>query len=169
MVNTAFRALANLNSLIAKICIAIISLLLSVVVVVMMCSVIWRYVLNNPIPWSDDVSLISMVWMALLGLPPGMRDGHLAVEGLIAALPGFARRIVNMVVYAAVLFSAALIVYFGFKFVGQGMARIVPSIQWLKQGYIYMSVPVGFALIIPLCVERALAPFFSEATETAGV
>lgn len=169
MKRKAFESLVAVNTAIERASIAVISILLGVIVATMMCAVIWRYALNNPISWADDLSLISMVWMTLLGLSPGMRHGHLAVEGLVSVLPDAAQALINALVYLSVLVTAAMVIYFGVKFVDQGMARIVPSMQWLKFGYVYLSVPVGFGLIVPFCIECALRPFLTHLSEPGAV
>ena len=157
----AFGALVALNTAIARLCTVLISALLGVLVLTMMLSVIMRYVFTSPLSWSDDLSLICLVWMTLLGLAAGMRAGHLAIEGLVNALPLALARAINLAIHGAVLLLAVLVVHYGVAFVQQGMARIVPSMDWLRQGYIYAAIPVGFALIIPFCIEGALSQFLA--------
>lgn len=168
MASNVYRALVALNSVLMRVCTAAIASLLGVIVVIMAVSVLCRYLLNNPLSWSDDACLISLVWMTLLGLVVGMRQGHIAVEGLLSVLPSPLAKMVNAAVYVSVFFIAVMVVWVGFGFVKQGMARIVPSLDWITQGYVYLAVPVGFLLIVPLCVEQALRPFFPHLDQPTG-
>ena len=129
---------------------------LALIVAVLFASVVWRYVLRDPLSWSADAALLFLVWMTLLGAPVGMRGGHVAVTGAVDVLPLAAARWMLAAVNAAVAVTALTVVWFGIALARQGMARIVPSIDWLSQGWIYAALPVGFALIVPVAVENVL-------------
>lgn len=164
MLDSMFGGLVRLNTAIIRVCEVLISVLLGAIVVALACSVFWRYFLNSPIVWSEDFSLLCLVWMTLLGAPIGMRGGHIAADFLLQSLPGLVARWVSLLTSLGVLFVALTIVIYGIPFVKQGMARIVPSIDWLSFGYVYLSLPVGFALLLPLCVEGILRPFVALQT-----
>lgn len=168
MLTRIYGSLVAVNTLLARVCAIAIAILLGVIVVVMIASVVMRYGLGSPLSWSDDLSLICLVWMSLLGLMVGMRPGHLAVEGILHALPPAFVRLVISATYIAVLGLSVAVVWYGAAFVRQGMARIVPSMDWMMQGYVYLAVPVGFALIIPSCIEHALRPFLAPTTNDGG-
>lgn len=120
-------------------------------------SVVMRYVFNNPISWGNDVSLILLIWMALLGAPLGMKNGqHIAIEMVKDKLPLQILRIVNIGIIVLILFVDWVFFYYGLAFSLKGMARIVSSIEWLPYGYAYMALPVGFFLMIPICMEQAI-------------
>jgi len=51
-------------------------------------AVFFRYVLNNPLPWPVPVSRILLVWIALVGISIGLKEGqHVAVEAFVNILP----------------------------------------------------------------------------------
>ncbi|MDB6177291.1 TRAP transporter small permease [Paracoccus sp. Z330] len=159
MLHRPFEALVALNTFLIRACTAIIAALLGVIVIVMITAVTMRYGLGNPLSWGDDLSQICLVWLTMLGLVVGMRPGHLAVEGLVQSLPARLEVMILVAIHVMVLAMSLLVVWYGIAFARQGMARIVPSMDWLSQGYIYAAVPVAFALIVPSCLEAALSPF----------
>lgn len=159
MLKRAFSGLVLCNTLIIKMCEAILTVLLGVLAGLLFCSVVWRYCLNNPIPWSEDFTLVCLVWMSFLGAPVGMRGGHIATNLASDRLPKACSKLLCAVANAAVLFVAITVIIYGVPFVKQGMARIIPSMDWLSHGYSYLALPVGFALIVPLCIENILSPF----------
>lgn len=158
-----FGRLVALNTFLIKACAAVIAALLGGIVVVMIVSVVMRYGFGSPFSWSDDLCLIFLVWMTLLGLVVGMRPGHLAVEGVLHLLPFGLGRLVMLATQLAILAMSVVVMWYSLAFVQQGMARIVPSMDWMRQGYIYAAIPVGFALVIPASIENALRPFVSPA------
>jgi len=148
-----------MNDKIISVCELLISGLIAAIVVVLFASVVWRYVLFNPISWSADAALICVVWMTLLGAPVGMRGGHVAVTGAFDFMPKAVQPWMNALINLSILASSAIVVWYGISLTIQGTARIVPSIAWLNQGFLYGALPFGFALLIPLCIENILKPF----------
>ena len=149
------RGLGRLNDWVCRVCTALIMFLLSAIVVILFGSVFWRYFLNDPISWSEDAALLCMIWMTLLGAPAGLRHGgHVAMEMLLYLFPHPVIKILRAVISLVILTTSVIVVYYGGPFVKQGMARIIPSIEWLNQGYAYLALPAGFALLIPICMEQ---------------
>jgi len=161
-----FRGLGRLNDWVCRICTTLIMVLLSAIVVILFGSVFWRYFLNDPISWSEDAALLCMIWMTLLGAPPGLRQGsHVAMEMLLYAFPQPVLKVMRAVISLVILTTAAVVVYYGGPFVKQGMARIIPSIDWLSQGYAYLALPAGFALLIPICAEQLIQSLIPAKTD----
>lgn len=159
MLKRAFSGLVLCNTLIIKACEATITVLLAVMAGLLFCAVVWRYFLNDPISWSEDFTLVCLVWMTFLGAPVGMRGGHIATDFVLHKLPESWSKILSVLANVGVLFVAITVIIYGVPFVKQGMARIIPSMDWLSHGYSYLALPVGFALIVPLCIENIFSPF----------
>ena len=157
MLALAIRLFGYLNTWIRLACTVVVTGLLVAIVVILFSSVFWRYFLNDPVSWSEDAALFCMVWMTLLGAPVGLiRGEHVAVDMLLNALPAGLGRALMVVINGVVLTTAVTVVYYGGPFVRQGMARIIPSMDWLSQGYVYLALPVGFGLLAPICLENIL-------------
>ena len=54
------------------------ALLVAAEVVVLLMGVIWRYVLQTPLVWSDELASILFLWLCLLYTSPSPRDGLLS-------------------------------------------------------------------------------------------
>ena len=159
MLRRMYYGLVRCNTVIIRICETVLTGLLVAISVLLFGSVIWRYCLNDPISWSEDFTLLSLVWMTFLGAPVGMRGGHISTAFIPDNLPQSCSKWVSVIANAGVLFVAVEVLVYGIPFVRQGMARIIPSMDWLSQGYSYLALPVGFALIVPLSIENILSPF----------
>ena len=159
--------LGCLNTFIWKICVFLQMILLSMIVLILFSSVYWRYFLNDPISWSEDAALLCMIWMTFLGVPVALRSGdHVAMEIVLQKFSDRTTAILRVGIGFVILSTSFIAVYYGTAFVNQGMARIVPSMDWLSQGYIYLALPTGFLLMIPIGFENILKPFVSSATIT---
>ena len=167
MTGLLFRGLGRLNDWVCRICTTLIMVLLSAIVVILFGSVFWRYFLNDPISWSEDAALLCMIWMTLLGAPARPSPRQPCRHGDVALRIPSTRslRSCEAVISLVILTTAAVVVYYGGPFVKQGMARIIPSIDWLSQGYAYLALPVGFALLIPICAEQLIQSLIPAKTD----
>lgn len=117
-------------------------------------SVVMRYLFNNPVTWSEDAAKILLVWMTLLGAPGGLRKGaHVSIDLIVEKLPHVLSQLLRLVSLLAVIYVSWMIVRHGWLFALQGMRRIVPSLEWLPFGFAYLALPVGYGLMILVCVE----------------
>ncbi|MGI9425589.1 MAG: TRAP transporter small permease, partial [Hyphomicrobiaceae bacterium] len=65
--------------------IAILAIMTGIVVT----SVFFRYVLNDALPWSEEIAKFFMVWLTFLAAPVGLsRGAHVAIEAVSARLSG---------------------------------------------------------------------------------
>ena len=149
--------IAWFNRKMCKVLEVIIGIDLMLLTVLIFVSVLMRYAFNKPVSWGGDASLILLIWMAMLGAPLGMKNGqHIAIEMAKDKLPLPILKIVNFGIVVLILFVDWVFFYYGLAFSLKGMARIVSSIDWLPYGYAYLALPVGFLLMIPVCVEQAI-------------
>src|SRR5450756_1783471 len=83
------------------------ALLLGVMIVSVGLSVFFRYVLQKPFSWTEEVVLLCMVWMVFLGASIATKHNeHIVIDFVIALVPrGLARimEIVSLVTVIAVL------------------------------------------------------------------
>ena len=160
------NVVSSFNAVVRRGCNALLVTLLTAIVLILFCSVFWRYFLNDPISWSEDASLFCMVWMTLLGAPPALKYGeHVAMDAIFQVLPDKFAWIFRALINLVVMGTAIAVVYYGFPFVKQGMARIIPSMDWLSQGYVYLALPVGYGLLIPVCLENLLRALSGQPEE----
>lgn len=154
MVGYMVSRLNRFNEQVCKLLGHVIGFLLMLLVLLVFSSVLMRYIFLKPIVWSEDASLILLIWMAMLGAPIGTLKGqHIAIDMLVQKFPLPIIRIVKILNTGLTLFIAWIFSFYGFNFAIKGMSRIVSSIDWLPYGYAYLSVPVGFILMLPICLE----------------
>lgn len=104
-----WRALDTLVDLGTAICFLVMSLALAV-------QVFFRYVLNRPLVWPEDLSLLFFVWFVWLGGAGGMREGRqIRVDIIDVYGPARLRRVLEPVLTVVALAFLALVVVYGVK------------------------------------------------------
>lgn len=74
--------------------------------------VVFRYVLNNALPWPDEAARFCMLWMTGLMAPTAFRrGGFVAIDMLGMALPRFAGQLLTLFL----LFMSLLVLVFAVK------------------------------------------------------
>ncbi len=152
----AASALAAFNGRMCTVLSGVIGAILAVICAILFYSVVMRYALNRPVTWTEDASTILMVWMVLLGAPIGLRSGaHVSIEFLVEKVSGGARTALRLIALAVTAYVALMMVRHGWLLAVRGMRRIVSTMEWLPFGYAYAALPVGYALMVLVCVEEA--------------
>jgi TRAP-type C4-dicarboxylate transport system permease small subunit len=132
-----------------------------VVVAALVLDVLWgvfsRFVLRSPSRWTEEVATILLIWVSLLGAAVAFgRNEHLGIDYLVKKFDPSARRLMALVAEAVVaVFAGAVLVYGGYVLVGETLrAGQLTSALGIRQGYVYLAVPISGMFILLFCLER---------------
>lgn len=160
---------------------------MGLMVVVILVQVFCRYILNAALPWPDELARFLMLWLTGLIAATAYRSGgFVAIEMIPRMLP---RRVGAVLLICLLIVSLAVLVVgfqLGLKHVNSGWLFASSSLKLplhlvggeavpIKLAWMYMSLPVGLALLIAVNIElvlRALANLIdpeAELPEIPGV
>ena len=168
-----FNFLQNINTFILRIGrqFAWIAILLMVIVIII--QVFFRYVLNNALPWPDEVARFLMLWMTGLIAPSAYRwGGFVSIDMLQRFLP---KILSNILVFLILIISLTVLLIgfeMGLKHINAGWIFSSSSIkipysllggktEAMKLAWMYMSLPVGIFLLILVNIELILRTILS--------
>lgn len=142
----------------------------AVVLIVAFVQVIFRYVLNNSLSWSEELMRYLFIWMFFLAMSESTRTGaHLGLD----IVPDLCRKnpTANLVLQTlidvlCILFQVFLI-YFGFKISGVNMGQ-KSAAMLIPLGYIYAALPVGAILMMFYQIRNMIARFKEYAALKKG-
>ena len=168
-----FKYLEIINTFILRIGrqLAWIAILLMVIVIII--QVFFRYVLNNALPWPDEVARFLMLWMTGLIAPTAYRwGGFVSIDMLERFLP----KILSSLLIFTILLISLIVLLIGFemglKHINAGWIFSSSSIkipysliggktEAMKLAWMYMSLPVGIFLLILVNFELLLRNILS--------
>ncbi|MEX0502663.1 TRAP transporter small permease [Alphaproteobacteria bacterium LSUCC0719] len=134
-----------------KLAIIVISI---VMVLVTLAQVIFRYLLEAPLPWSEELARYCFVWIVFLGGAIGFFRGvHLGVDLLVNALPQRLRSILDLLINALIAGFAGTVIYASIPVIKMNMFQISPALG-LQMSWIYMAIPVSMGLIALIAFMR---------------
>ena len=168
-----FKILENINTFILRIGrqLAWIAILLMVIVIIL--QVFFRYVLNNALPWPDEVARFLMLWMTGFIAPSAYRwGGFVSIDMFERFLP---KILSNILVFLILIISLTVLLIgfeMGLKHINVGWIFSSSSIkipfsliggktEAMKLAWMYMSLPVGIFLLILVNIELVLRTILS--------
>jgi TRAP-type transport system small permease protein len=121
-------------------------------------SVVFRYVLNSPLTWSEELASLLFAWLTFIGAYVGFRTrSHISIDTLMIFLPPAVRRGVARLVDICVLLLLALFVWQGIKITVTTWSLEFPAME-ISRGYLYLALPIGAALMAIGIIESWQKP-----------
>jgi len=89
------RFLETINHFVESLC----SFLLATMVVIIVVQVGFRYLLNAPISWSEEVAILILVWFGWLSVAVAVyRHSHMAIDVIYVHLPSIGKYWLNIII-----------------------------------------------------------------------
>jgi len=118
-----------------------------------------RFLLNSPSRWTEEVAIMLLIWVSLLGAAVAFGRGqHLGVDYFVKKLDPSAQRLMAGVVQLVVMaFATLAMVYGGYMLVTETFqsGQLTPALG-IKKGYAYLPVPISGVFILLFCGENFL-------------
>lgn len=124
-------------------------ILLSGIFVLGIAQVFWRWILHNPIVWSEELIQLTYVWICYLGWTIAERkDAHIRITAVLNRLPKSGQKWMQAFCHVLCIVFSVLMVYYGIKLVGVGLKRTAVSIA-LNYAVVYAMGPIcNFTIIL---------------------
>lgn len=134
----------RLDELLGKLLEIIITLCLGSVVIITFLQVFFRYVLQQPLTWSQEALMISFVYSVLFGAALAVKNGdHLKVD-MFENIPNAFRKVLSVLQFLIVLIVVITIFYYGLQLVINNFksGQIVGMLP-IKKAYVYLALPIS--------------------------
>ena len=127
--------------------------------VVVLLGVFFRYVLEAPLPWSEELARYLMVWGASLGAFVAFKEGsHVGVTIIMDRIQGQAAVALTRAAQFIVALFMAIVTIEGFILVSQIKGQTSAAME-IPMGWAYLAIPVGCLLIL---LEVLIMIFFKS-------
>lgn len=137
--------------------------LFSVILVIILVAVFFRYVINQSLFWSDEVVRYLFVWFTLLGAALVLGDRrHIRVEYFVEHMPLGLRRVVEIVGLVLILAFNVFLVVTGFMWVTETQGTSTPALGLPLNWVMYAALPLAAALCVFFAVRRLMAGQYAE-------
>jgi len=133
-----------------------VALLMAVMVATIVLQVFCRFVLGNPLSWSEELARYLFVWITFLGAAVAYRHGgHIVVETVVVLLPRRLQATLAWVVDALMVVALVVLLVQGLGIV-QVNSNVEATMLEIPMSWIYASVPTSAVLMLAYQVERTV-------------
>jgi TRAP-type C4-dicarboxylate transport system permease small subunit len=109
-------------------------------------AVFFRYVVSDPLVWSEEFIVIVFTWMLFIGLSSGFRARmHLRIDALLVVLPGRWRGFLGVLAVIATLVTLLCLAWFGTQLC-MTMYRSPTPMMRISSAWAIAAVPAGAVL-----------------------
>ncbi len=158
---------------------------LTICVILVNANVIFRYFLNNPIKWTDEVVTGLFIWTVFMGSAYAHRKhSHLGVDIVVNLIHGKSRAVIEFVMSVLTILVLGLLTYISSQYVynliySRGVLKLtLTDTLRIPKWYTGIAVPLGFGLSFiysiffflrdRLHIIKSKAPAEEEQTEEGG-
>lgn len=123
-------------------------LLMSAVVIVVLLQIVFRFIIQKPLSWSEELSRYIFIWIVYLGgYLCTKSNSHLGITYFVDILPVKVRKIVKLVANIFLIVYMAIVIYYGFILSFRVMGQ--PSaVLRVPMGIVYMAIPLGMTFML---------------------
>ncbi|MBG9588286.1 TRAP transporter small permease [Cytobacillus firmus] len=126
----------------------ILILLFFIMVIVVFLQVLFRFVLDQPLAWTEELSRYLLVWITFLGAGFAVSvKAHPSIELLFEKANQAVRRVLLALSTVLVVFFFYQIIVNSFVFIERSMMQTSPALQ-LPMGMVYMVIPIASILFV---------------------
>jgi len=165
------KGLVGFNTIILRLGRKLAWIAIGLMVIIILIQVFFRYGLNSALPWPDEAARFLMLWMTGFIAPSAYRwGGFVSIDMLLSRLPSKIGNIASLMLLMISLLVLVVGLQFGLKHVESGWLFSSSSLKWplhligmeatrVKLAWMYMSLPVGLALMTLVNVELIIKNF----------
>lgn len=117
--------------------------------------IVCRFILSISVPWTEEVSRLLFVWLAMIGAAIGYREGSMIVIDTLPELGGetvrgWLRPVVGTISFLiiAFLFLASL------PLIEAVWPTTLATIDWISNGWTYLAFTVSFGLMLIYAIAQ---------------
>jgi TRAP-type transport system small permease protein len=132
--------------------------------------VLSRYVLEAPLPWTEELARFLLVWVAFLGSASvARRKMHITVEFFSNKFTGRVAGVVNTLLYLIMAIFLAILFYGTLVMFESSWPVHAGTMPWLRMSWVYLGAIIGVAVMLIYVLNhlvREIGNLFNPATGT---
>lgn len=135
----------------------IMACLLGVIIVAVTCQVIWRYIFNNSLSWTEELSRYIYAWLIFLGAATAIEsESHINADIFSSRFRGKARNVLSSIHYILMIFVQSYFLYYGVKFVIGTQGSYSTALRVPMGIFVNTSLPIGCLIGITYCIIKLI-------------
>lgn len=125
-----------------------VGILFGLIVVLIFIQVIFRYLFNNSLNWTEELAKYLFVWMTFIGSASAFKDRiHIGVDFFVELLPLKYRHYANVMDIVLITLFSGILTVVGYMWTVDVWGTLSPALELPISLVLYAALPTGSALI----------------------
>jgi TRAP-type C4-dicarboxylate transport system permease small subunit len=130
--------------------------------VVVLVGAFFRYVLNDSLVWTEEISSYLLLYLAFIGSPIALKQGlHASVDAWIHRLPRRTGLPLFSFLHVMIMSFCLILMKFGVVFALNAKIQIAPYTR-ICMMYIFMVMPLGAFFLFMVSLEQIMDIFMAD-------
>lgn len=126
---------------------------LGLMTLVIAANVFFRFVLNQSIPWADELAMILLVWLTFLGAAVAVRERtHYVFAYLIHKLRGRTLKVYILSRNLTMIFAILILGFYSTQITAGITDWIMPALE-ISRAYVYAAAPAGSLFMLYYSID----------------
>jgi len=140
---------------------------LMAIVAVVAWQVFGRYVLNASPTWAENLALVLILYVTLIGAAVGVRDaGHIGMDSILVLVPDRIRNRIELLIHVLVGAFGVAMAWNGWILGASVAPYKLPNIN-LSEGVRYVPLVISGVMVVLFSIEHLVALLRGEEVEPA--
>ncbi|MDS0223567.1 TRAP transporter small permease subunit [Haloarcula sp. S1AR25-5A] len=120
--------------------------------------------------WTTEIARYLLVIMTLTGIPYAMRRGsHISIRPLLRMLSDSLQKYLTTFSNLLVIVMCAIGVWSAVSVIERTLVQSLPTVDWLRVGYLMIYLAIMFALCIVVIVEKMVSMWSTDLSEPGAI
>lgn len=139
---------------IEKVLLHITSAMFFFIVILTLVQVFYRYVLNDALSWSSELTRIVFVWMTFLGSAVAINRGrHMRIDTVVAILPPRVQVMVDIAMHMAIIAFLGVVIYLCPEVIERSSSAVTGALRWPRVVF-FLPLLAGGGLMMVYCLRH---------------
>jgi TRAP-type transport system small permease protein len=133
------------------------------ILALVLAQIFFRFVIRMSVPWTEEISRLTFVYLAFFGGAIALREGTMIVVDTVPNLvKGRAKHLLNLLIYIASLIYILIMFKGSLYMVKLAWPTTLATVQWISNGWMYIAMVISFGLMI----VYSISPIINSAVQT---
>ena len=134
----------RLLDLLERFLLTITSAMFMFIVILTLLQVFFRYILNDALSWSAELTKIVFVWMTFLGSAVAVnRSRHMRIDTVVTLVPQRARMVIDILMQAGIVMFLVVISWQGLAIIERSARILTGALRWPRSVFFIPVVVSG--------------------------
>jgi TRAP-type transport system small permease protein len=130
--------------------------LLVITLIVLFVGIVFRYALNDPIVWTEELARFCSTWIIFLGAAACFkRRAHIGIDVIVRLLPRSLHRGIEVLVNLMMILVLLVLIVRGFQYSGKSFV-LHTTVLGIPYGLWNAAVPIGSLFMLIRLVQNTL-------------